>query len=436
MAQVRTCWFCKETHSFAECRSPGVPAIAKSLFELYGEVVRQGLSQDDIEILFVMTARDRFKVNDLKAVCGKCHKQPVRVTRKVDLAAKMWHFCNNNYEYVSSCRSSELADGQVWRTIVGFSPLPTDHVAHPSHERMLYERRITNAAYTMVDRDVGPSSNVADVRLSALVASNRSDFNRTQLVAVQSLLHVHKMTTKMLWTGLNISSLRSGIQTAIDHVCASSEEIPLGATFDRLMLKIMKKTGNFGRLWYRTLDVARVGGTARPYGSTWINDYLQTINDMMRFIMETTADHLNADNYPVLVESWTTVETIIRHVEDITRLMNRPRSHHLRLGPRAPALTHKFKIALKVCDEDTTPDHCGEECPVCYDNTTKDTIVTLNCGHQYCGTCVNGILTATLEKNQKFNRIALPACAMCRVDMTGIDVNSRDVYESFATMVV
>ena len=433
MSQVRTCWFCKEAHSFAECRSPGVPAIAKSLFELYGQVVRQGLSQDDIEILFVMTARDRFKVNDLKAVCGKCHIQPVRVTRKVDLAAKMWHFCKNNYEYVSSCRSSELADGQVWRTIVGFPPLPTDHVAHPSHERMLYERRITNAAYTMVDRHVGPSSNVADVRLSALVASNRSDFNRTQLVAVQSLLHVHKMTTNMLWTGLNISSLRSDIQSAIDHVCASSEEIPLGATFDRLMLKIMKKTGIAGGMWYRTLDVARVGGTVFPGNYVSFNYYLQTINDMMRFIMETTADHLNADNYSVLVESWTMIETVIRHVGDITTLLGDPRR---RLGPRAPALTHKFKIALKVCDEDTTPDHCGEECPICYENTTKDTIVTLKCGHQYCGTCVNGILTATLEKNKKFNRRALPMCAMCRVDMTGIDVNSREVYESFVTMVV
>lgn len=57
MSQVRTCWFCKEPHSFAECRSPGIPAIAKTLFELYGQVVRQGFSQDDTKIRFVAIAR-------------------------------------------------------------------------------------------------------------------------------------------------------------------------------------------------------------------------------------------------------------------------------------------------------------------------------------------------------------------------------------------
>ena len=433
MSQVRTCWFCKEAHSFAECRSPGIPAIAKTLFELYGQVVRQGFSQDDTKIRFVAIACDRFKVNDLKAVCGKCHLQPVRVTKKADLAAFMWFFCKNNYNYVSSCRSSELVEGQVWRTLVAFCSLPTNHVAPPSHERMLYERRITTIAYTMVDRSVGSSPNVADVRLSALVASNRSDFNRTQIVIVQSLLYVHKMTSNMLGTGLYISSLRSDIQTAIDHVCACSEEIPLGAAFDRLMLEIMEKTGDVGRLLCIALDVALVNGGSHPRGAMSFSYCLQTINDLMRFIMESTTAHINADNYPILVESWTRVESLVRRVGDITELLRDPRR---RLGPRARPLTHKFNIALKVCDEDTTPDHCGEECPVCYDNTSKDTIVTLNCGHQYCGTCVKGILTATLEKNQKFNRRALPPCAMCRVDMTGIDVNSRDVYESFATMVV
>ena len=433
MSQVRTCWFCKEALSFAECRSQGIPAIAKFLFELYGQVVRQGLSQDDTKIRFVAIAKDRFKMTDLKAVCVKCHIQPVRVTRKADLAAFMWFFCKNNYNYVSSCRSSELVEGQVWRTLVAFCSLPTDHVAPPSHERMLYERRITYAAYTMVDRSVGSSPNVADVRLSALVASNRSDFNRTQIVIVQSLLYVHKMTTEMLNTGIDISSLRSFIQTAIDHVCACSEEIPLGAAFDILLVEIISKIGIAGSMWYGVLDGIRVGGTASPDYFLKFEYNLQRMNDLMRFIMEYIADHINVNNYPILVELWAEVETVIRRVGDITELLRDPRR---RLGPRARPLTHKFKIALKVCDEDTTPDHCGEECPICYENTTKDTIVTLKCGHQYCGTCVNGILTATLEKNKKFNRRALPMCAMCRVDMTGIDVNSRDVYESFATMVV
>ena len=337
MSQVRTCWFCKEAHSFAECRSPGIPAIAKTLFELYGQVVRQGFSQDDTKIRFVAIACDRFKVNDLKAVCGKCHLQPVRVTKKADLAAFMWFFCKNNYNYVSSCRSSELVEGQVWRTLVAFCSLPTNHVAPPSHERMLYERRITTIAYTMVDRSVGSSPNVADVRLSALVASNRSDFNRTQIVIVQSLLYVHKMTSNMLGTGLDISSLRSDIQSAIDHVCACSEEIPLGAEFDRLMLEIMKKTGIAGGMWYRVIDAARIDGIAVPRTEVGFNlsfkYYLQSINDLMRFIMESTAHHINADNYPILVESWTRVESLVRRVGDITELLRDPRR---RLGPSPP----------------------------------------------------------------------------------------------------
>ena len=192
----------------------------------------------------------------------------------------MWFFCKNNYNYVSSCRSSELVEGQVWRTLVAFCSLPTDHVAPPSHERMLYERRITTIAYTMVDRSVGSSPNVADVRLSALVASNRSDFNRTQIVIVQSLLYVHKMTTNMLGTGLDISSLRSDIQTAIDHVCACSEEIPLGAAFDRLMLEIMEKTGDcWADVVYRVLDVARVGGRLSP---PWCYEFQLLSSDNQR----------------------------------------------------------------------------------------------------------------------------------------------------------
>lgn len=447
MSQVRTCWFCKEAHSFAECRSQGIPAIAKFLFELYGQVVRQGLSQEDTEKRFVVIANDRFKLSDLKAVCVKCHTLPVRVAKKADLAATMWHFCKNNYEYVSSCRSSELAEGQVWRTIVGFSSLPTDHVAPPTHERMLYERRITNISSTMVERRFGPSPNVTDVRLSALVASNRSDFNRTQIFVVQSLLHVHKTTTEMLDTGIDhissttemldtsidIYSMRTLIQTAIDHVCACSEEIPFGRRFDILLVEIISKIGISGARWHGVLDGIRVGGTAPPDYFLKFEYNLQRMNDLMRFIMEYTADHIRVNNYPIMVEMWASVETVIRDVEDINMLLRDPRR---RLGPRARPLTHKFNIALKVCDEDTTPDHCGEECPVCYDNTSKDTIVTLNCGHQYCGSCVKGILTATLEKNTKFNRRELPPCAMCRVDMTAIDVNSRKVYESFAKMVV
>ena len=433
MSQVRTCWFCKEAHSFAVCRSQGIPAIAKFLFELYGQVVRQGLSQEDTEKRFVVIANDRFKLSDLKAVCVKCHTPQVRVTKKAELAATMWHFCKNNYEYVSSCRSSELAEGQVWRTIVGFSSLPTDHVAPPTHERMLYERRITNISSTMVERRFGPSPNVTDVRLSALVASNRSDFNRTQIVVVQSLLHVHKMTTEMLNTGIDFSSMRSKIQTAIDHVCACSEEIPLRTRFDKLLVEIISKIGIAGAMWHRYLDGIRVDGTAPPDYFLNFECKLQRMNDLMRFIMEDTADHIHVNNYPIMVEMWASVETVIRDVEDINMLLRDPRR---RLGPRARPLTHKFNIALKICDEDTTPDHCGEECPVCYDTTSKDTIVTLNCGHQYCGSCVKGIMTSTLEKNTKFNRRELPPCAMCRVDMTGIDVNSRKVYESFAEMVL
>lgn len=63
-----------------------------------------------------------------------------------------------------------------------------------------------------------------------------------------------------------------------------------------------------------------------------------------------------------------------------------------------------------------------EECPICYEETKTKNIVTLNCGHNFCGTCIKNTMSAQL------NQTSVPSCALCRNKMECFIVNNSDTY--------
>ena len=67
----------------------------------------------------------------------------------------------------------------------------------------------------------------------------------------------------------------------------------------------------------------------------------------------------------------------------------------------------------------TTPEVDETECPVCYNNITKYTLVRLNCRHSLCSHCTKRIIKTIGKTGPKF------ACPCCRCDVTNIEVTTN-----------
>jgi hypothetical protein len=59
------------------------------------------------------------------------------------------------------------------------------------------------------------------------------------------------------------------------------------------------------------------------------------------------------------------------------------------------------------------------ECSICYNVKIVNDLVTLNCNHVFCGTCVVGII-----KNN--NKVIAPACAFCREPINSITYSNTN----------
>lgn len=65
------------------------------------------------------------------------------------------------------------------------------------------------------------------------------------------------------------------------------------------------------------------------------------------------------------------------------------------------------------------------ECNICYEEHEKRRFVKLNCGHEFCGKCIN----ITLENTPPDKK---PRCAYCRVDISNIQFPSEEVKAEFS----
>ena len=89
----------------------------------------------------------------------------------------------------------------------------------------------------------------------------------------------------------------------------------------------------------------------------------------------------------------------------------------------------KFNITpiLNIIDESIEAKEDVCECAICLTDIVKlKDSVKLNCSHQFCGECVIKILET--HKSASLN----PRCALCRITISNITVNTSDNYDKVA----
>jgi hypothetical protein len=88
---------------------------------------------------------------------------------------------------------------------------------------------------------------------------------------------------------------------------------------------------------------------------------------------------------------------------------------------RSPIYKRKHRIGSVVVENNNTV-KC--ECNICYEEHEKRCFVKLNCGHEFCGKCIN----ITLENTPPEKK---PRCAYCRTDITNIEFSSEEAKSAF-----
>ena len=98
---------------------------------------------------------------------------------------------------------------------------------------------------------------------------------------------------------------------------------------------------------------------------------------------------------------------LLEHIEKIRYYFYGDLSHESLYNE---SLYNKYKINMMY---DHNPEVVADisECSICYDPKIINDLVTLNCNHMFCGTCVVGII-----KNN--NKVIAPSCALCRENIT------------------
>ena len=79
----------------------------------------------------------------------------------------------------------------------------------------------------------------------------------------------------------------------------------------------------------------------------------------------------------------------------------------------------KFDILPILCLESST---LQEDCSICYEEISHVNMVSLNCNHNFCGSC----LSQTLKKCNPSN---LPCCALCRTKIECIMINDVKILD-------
>ena len=83
-------------------------------------------------------------------------------------------------------------------------------------------------------------------------------------------------------------------------------------------------------------------------------------------------------------------------------------------------------LCLEIESEERTTQQISEEldtienCNICYEDKQNRHMVSLNCKHNFCGTCVSTTL-------KKCNPLSFPNCAMCRTKIDFLIVKDEEI---------
>jgi hypothetical protein len=93
---------------------------------------------------------------------------------------------------------------------------------------------------------------------------------------------------------------------------------------------------------------------------------------------------------------------------------------HNRPSVIRPNLHKNFDIILSQCD---TLNLTELECSICYNKIEQQSLVQLNCNHQFCVDCICSYFEASST---------IPSCALCRENISNINVTNKTVYDSLS----
>jgi hypothetical protein len=92
--------------------------------------------------------------------------------------------------------------------------------------------------------------------------------------------------------------------------------------------------------------------------------------------------------------------------------------------------TRKYNITGILCNEIESEERTTkqileeldtiENCNICYEDKQNRHMVSLNCKHNFCGTCMSSTF-------KKCNPLSLPTCAMCRTKISFLIVKDEEI---------
>ena len=85
----------------------------------------------------------------------------------------------------------------------------------------------------------------------------------------------------------------------------------------------------------------------------------------------------------------------------------------LRNNRNQPDENRKFDIIPILCLESS---NTQEDCSICYEEIEASNMVSLNCNHNFCGTCLS-------QTFKKCSPNSLPCCALCRTKIECVMIN-------------
>jgi hypothetical protein len=85
----------------------------------------------------------------------------------------------------------------------------------------------------------------------------------------------------------------------------------------------------------------------------------------------------------------------------------------------------KFNINTKI-SECKIVENC--DCNICYETIENKNFIKLNCGHEFCKSCIK----KTLENEKKNN----PSCAFCRAEINEFEISNNEIREEFNDLIV
>jgi len=153
----------------------------------------------------------------------------------------------------------------------------------------------------------------------------------------------------------------------------------------------------------QVLAITRCRVTTRTHMGIYFNKVLQYI------LNSTNEDMINNQ---MIIEQFSEediVELFIRHSSLISlHLMPILVAFH---GYKNIQIDKKEKINIILSNDSNNDNY--EECVICYDTKQKSEFVTMNCNHEFCGTCIKNVLKKEIFKEES-------NCALCRQEITTI----------------